>query len=111
MAATRAGRAMADLSGATPSRRAGPDRVTTGLLAVTAFLVVLAVLASNVRATPTRLTPHRVILVRRIYQTSIIDDRATARSIRGNSSVTQSVATSGSSAAPAVSTRASSTTP
>lgn len=102
---------MTDLPGATPSRRAGPDRVTTGLLAVTAFLVVLAVLASNVRLTPARVTPHRVILVRRIYQTSIIDDRATAKTIAANNSVTQSVATSGSSLAPAVSTRASSTTP
>ncbi len=83
-----------------PRRRgsaSGPDRVVVTLGSLTAFLIVLAVLAGQLRATPAHAPAHHVIVLRRIYRTTIVDDGGGAAT--GASSVTQSVSTSGSAAA------------
>jgi hypothetical protein len=90
---------------ATTRRRgvAGPDRLTVVLLTLASVLAVLALLAWQLRTSAAvRTSPARV--VRRVYQTTIVETVA-GPSQRNGSSVTQSVSSSGSSSAPA--TRAS----
>jgi hypothetical protein len=78
--------------------------VTVALLSLAAFLGLLALLAWQVQ--PATLIPaRRVALVRRIYQTTVIE---TVIGTRGGSTVTQSTSVSvGSYAAPPVTTRTS----
>jgi hypothetical protein len=85
-------------SAATLSRldrsRGRPDRVTVMLLTLAAFLAVFAVLAARLRMTPA-LAPSpspRVIVLRRVYRTTIVDDGRTDS--RGRAA-TVSVSTSG----------------
>ena len=90
---------------ATTRRRgvAGPDRLTVVLLTLASLLAVLALLAWQIRTSAAvRTSPARV--VRRVYQTTIVETVVGPRQ-RNGSSVTQSVSSSGSSSAPA--TRAS----
>ena len=90
---------------ATTRRRgvAGPDRLTVVLLTLASVLAVLALLAWQLRTSAAGHTrPANV--VRRVYQTTIVET-VVGPSQRNGSSVTQSVASSGSSSAPA--TRAS----
>ena len=90
---------------ATTRRRgvAGPDRLTVVLLTLASLLAVLALLAWQLRTSAAvRTSPPRV--VRRVYQTTIVETVVGPRQ-RNGSSVTQSVSSSGSSSAPA--TRAS----
>ena len=56
--------------------RRGPDRVTVTLLTLAAFLAVFAILAARLRATavPVPALPPRVVVLRRIYRTTIVDD-------------------------------------
>ncbi|MDQ2894588.1 MAG: hypothetical protein M3Y09_02900 [Actinomycetota bacterium] len=90
--------------------RFGPDRLTVAMLTVSAFLFVLAALGSQLQAAPVP-ARHRMIVVRRIYQTRVVvtikgQGGAPGRAAAG-SSVTQSVSSSGSAAAPAPTTRVS----
>lgn len=77
-------------------RRSGPDRITVMLLALTGFLAVLALLAAQLRAAaPAASAPApRVVVLRRIYRTTIVEDGLAAG--RGGAA-TVSVSTSGAS--------------
>lgn len=84
----------ASLPGRGPVRaRSGPDRVTVMLATLAVFLTVLSVLAGRLRtAAPVAVPAHHVLVVRRIYQTTIVDDRGSARRA---SAPSVSVSTSG----------------
>ncbi len=87
----------------------GPDRLTVAMLTVSAFLFVLALLAAQLRAAPAP-ARHRVVLIRRVYQTRVVETvvgQGPASAATGGSSVTQSVSSSGATAVPAPTTRAS----
>lgn len=82
--------------------RGGPDPLSIALFSLALFMVLLALLAHQLAAAPGK-TAHYT-LVRKIYRTRVIETIIGP----GPSSVSQSVASSGSlSAAPAVSTRTS----
>jgi hypothetical protein len=85
---------------------AGADGVTVMLLAVAAFLAILALLAWQVRSAPA-LPRHRVIVLRRVYETRVVETVIGAA--HGGSTVTQSVSSSApsSSASAAPTTRSS----
>jgi hypothetical protein len=89
--------------------RGGPDRLTVWLGALTAFLLVLALLAHGLRtASAPALTHHRVVLIRKIYRTTVVTAVVGGRG--GGTSVTQSSTASGSvpvTGAPAPVTRTS----
>lgn len=70
----------------------GPDRLTVMMLAVAAFLVVLALLASQFQASAAPVKP-RVIVMRRVYQTRVIETISGPG--RGGPPVSQSVSSSG----------------
>lgn len=54
--------------------RGGPDRVTVALFSLTAFLLVLALLGTQLsHAGSDRVAARRSILVRRIYRTTVIE--------------------------------------
>lgn len=72
------------------SAAAGPDGITVAFLTLAAFLAVLAVLAWQVRSTPRR-PAHRVVVLRRVYETRVVETVPG----RGASSVSQSVSSSG----------------
>ena len=78
-----------------PRAAAGPDRITVMLLTVTVFLVILAVLAWQMRSAPAR-PVHRMVVLRRVYETRVIETVVGAAGVAG--SVTQSVSSSGSAA-------------
>jgi hypothetical protein len=107
--------AMTDHAAALPrldrSRR-GPDRVTVMLLTLAAFLAVLAILAARLRATPAAAPAPspRVVVLRRVYRTTIVDDGGSDGRGRGT---TVSVSTSGAAAptAPTAPTTRASTHP
>ncbi len=82
--------------------RRGPDRVTVALLSLSAFLIVLALLGTQLSVAGSKDAPSRALLVRRIYRTTVIERvlPAGARAPAGGTSVTQSV--SGSGAEPAL---------
>ncbi|HET9104673.1 MAG TPA: hypothetical protein VFN55_15075 [Solirubrobacteraceae bacterium] len=84
------------------------DRVTVLLSGLCAFLLVLAVLATQLPATPAT-HPRRVLLVRRVYRTTVVETVVNAPGPTVSSGpVTQSVSSSGAAAAPpAPTTRAS----
>jgi hypothetical protein len=73
------------------SRKSGPDRLTVVVFTLAAFLGVLALLAWQFRATAA-VPGKRVVLVRRVYQTRVVETVPGS----GASSVTQSVSSSGS---------------
>jgi hypothetical protein len=98
---------MATVATTSPRRanEAGPDRLTVMLLTLTVFLVMVAVLAWQMRSAPPR-PVRRMVVLRRVYETRVIETVAGATG--GGSSVTQSVSSSGSaSAPPAATTRTS----
>ncbi len=86
-------------------RAGGPDGVTVTLLALAAFLAILAMLASQLRAAPAR-TSRRVVVVRRVYQTRVLETDVGGSG--GGSSVTQSVSSRATPSVAAVSTTRSS---
>ena len=51
----------------------GPDRLTVGLLSLTAFLLVLALLGTQVGGADGGHTQHRALLLRRIYRTTLVE--------------------------------------
>jgi hypothetical protein len=85
--------AMAAVTTTSRRRPTGPDRVTVMLLSLTVFLVILAVLAWQVRSAPAR-PGRRMVVVRRVYETRVVETVVGAPG--GGSSVTQSVSSSGS---------------
>ena len=89
-------------------KRFGPDRLTVALLTVSAFLLVFAMLATQLRAAPAP-AHHRVVLIRRIYETRVVQTQGGqgAAGAAGGNSVTQSVSSSGATTAAAPTTRAS----
>jgi len=70
--------------------------VTVILVSTAVFLGVLALLASQLRPTPTP-APRRVVVIRRIYRTTVVE---TIRGGGSGTSVSQSVSSSGSGAVP-----------
>ena len=78
-----------------PRAAAGPDRITVMLLTLTVFLVILAVLAWQMRSAPAR-PVHRMVVLRRVYETRVVETVVGAAGVAG--SVTQSVSSSGSAA-------------
>ncbi|HET8980093.1 MAG TPA: hypothetical protein VFN87_18215 [Solirubrobacteraceae bacterium] len=69
------------------------DRVTVALLSLAVFLTVLALLGAQLRSAAAHAPAHRVVVVRRIYRTTVIE---TVRGgAPGGPSVTQSVSSSG----------------
>lgn len=67
-----------------------PDRLTVILGATAAFLVVLALLVSQLHTVPTR---PRVVVVRRVYQTTVVETVLGRRG--GGTHVSQSTSSSG----------------
>jgi hypothetical protein len=89
-------------------RTSGPDRLTVWLVAGAAFLAVLALLAGQLRARTSRTAAAPVVVVRRIYETRIVETVPSAGGAAAGTSVSQSVSSSGAPAASApVSTRTS----
>lgn len=72
---------------------AGPDRASVMLLSAAAFLAVLALLAWQVRATPATTARQRIVIVRHVYQTTVVE---TIKGAGSGTSVSQSVSSSGS---------------
>jgi hypothetical protein len=74
--------------------RGGPDRVTVVLLTLATFLAVFAILAARLQVTPgpAPAPSPRVVVLRRVYRTTIVDDGRPGR--RGRAP-TVSVSTSG----------------
>lgn len=103
---------MTDLAVTVPRRarsRRGPDRVTVMLTTLAIFLVVFAVLATRLRATPAASSAPapRVVVLRRIYQTTVVSDGAPhGRAGRATVSVSTSGAASPTAAAPTTRTSA-----
>jgi hypothetical protein len=91
-----------------PGRRkaaSGPDRLTVLLLTLAVFLGVLALLASQLRATGSAAASRPVVVLRKVYETRVV---TTVPGAGGGTSVTQSVSSSGSPAmSSAPSTRSS----
>ncbi len=86
---------MSEQTLATPVRRArgGADRVTVALFSLAAFLLVLALLGTQLsRAGSNHAPARRSVLVRRIYKTTIVE-RVLPAGVggAGGTSVTQSV--------------------
>jgi hypothetical protein len=81
------------------SRRitSGPDRTSVMLLAIAAFLAVLALLAWQLRSTASKSPQRPAVLLRRIYETTVVE---TVRGGGSGTSVSQSVSSSGSSSVP-----------
>jgi hypothetical protein len=86
---------------------AGADRVTVFLITAALFLGVLAFLAFQLSATVAP-AAHRMVVVRRIYETRVVE---TIRGGGSGTSVSQSVSSSGSGALPAAPVTRSSTAP
>lgn len=86
------------------SAKRGGDAVTVGLVSIAGFLLVLALLGSQLRAASARTAP-RPVLVRKIYRTTV-DERVIGAVSRGPSS-TSSESSSGSAAAVPLATRTS----
>jgi hypothetical protein len=74
--------------------RGGPDRVTIMLLTLAAFLAVFAILAARLQVTPAPAPAPspRVVVLRRVYRTTIVDD---GRPYGRGRAATVSVSTSG----------------
>jgi uncharacterized membrane protein YgcG len=86
----------AAVSGRPTSRRhLGPDRLTVVLFTLAAFLTVLALLAWQMRSAGVHARP--VTVVRRVYQTTVVETIIGPSGGGGGSAVTQSVSSSGSS--------------
>ena len=74
----------------------GVDRVTVWLFSLTAFLLVLASLATQLPA-DTDHAKRPIVVVRKIYETTVVETVAGGSGATTGPSVTQSVSSSGSS--------------
>lgn len=92
---------MSEPAGGAPPRRRGIDRLTVALLALAAFLLVLAFLGTRLGAAARPAARPREVVLRRIYRTTVVERifPAGASGPAAGTSVSQSV--SGSTAAPA----------
>ncbi|HYM46277.1 MAG TPA: hypothetical protein VES65_09000 [Solirubrobacteraceae bacterium] len=86
------------------SARGGPDRITVALFSATAFLLVLALLGTQLsRGSSTRAAARTPVLIRRIYRTTVVERvLPTGSGGAGGRSVSQSVSGSSEPPAPAV---------
>ncbi len=102
MAMAAATEQAAEIGRPRPGRRAasGPDRLTVLLLTIAAFLAVLALLAGQLRVSSAGGPPHPVVVLRKVYETRVVETVRGKGGAAGGTSVTQSVSSSGS-AAPA----------
>jgi hypothetical protein len=92
----------------TPARRAaGPDRASVVLFSVAAFLGVLALLAWELRSAPATVARRHEVVLRRVYQTTVVET-VTGSTSGSGTSVSQSVSSSGSSSISPPTTRSSS---
>ena len=87
-----------------PRRSAGPDRVTVMMLSLATFLVIFAGLAWQLRSVAAG-PAHRVVLVRRVYETRVVE--TVVGRAGGSGSVSESVSSSVPAASPAPVTRSS----
>jgi hypothetical protein len=96
------------VAGAGPGRRvaSGPDRLTVVLMSLAGFLVMLALLASQLRPTAVPVH-HPVVVLRRVYQTTVVETVRGSGGGAGGTSVSQSVSSSGSVLPAAPTTRTS----
>lgn len=97
-AATAAAIMATDVSQARPRAGAGPDRLTVVLLTLAGFLAVLALLARQFPGAGAYHGSRPVPVLRKIYRTTVIETIEGSGGPSGTS-VSQSVAGSGSSAA------------
>ena len=97
------------MTDARPARRSGPDRISLGFFSLTAFLLVLALLGTQLQAPRPAAARPRPVIVRRVYVTTVVEKvPAGASAPSPRSTVTQSATPAPTSApAPAVVTRAS----
>ena len=72
--------------------RPGPDRISVMLFGLAAFLVLFALLATQLQAHTPRQPARPVLVLRRIYRTTIVE---TIPGPRSGTSVSQSVSSSG----------------
>ena len=82
-----------------PPRRArgGPDRITVALFSLTAFLLVLALLGTQLSRASSVRAVRTPVLLRRIYETTVVERVLPAGVGRGGAtSVSQSVSGSSS---------------
>jgi hypothetical protein len=83
--------AAATSPGPAKRRRVSPDRLTVALLSTTAFLLVLALLGSQLGSASRARVARRAIVIHRIYRTTVLERVLPGTSgARGASSVTQS---------------------
>ena len=91
---------MSDRDVVNPARgaRRGPDRMAVALFSLTAFLLVLALLGTQLSRASSARAPHRVpVVLRRIYETTVVERVLPAGVGRaGGTSVSQSVSGSSS---------------
>jgi hypothetical protein len=80
-------------------RASGPDRLTVLLLTIAAFLLVLALLASQIRAADKPVAARPVVVLRKVYETRYVESVPSTDAAGGGTSVTQSVSSSSSSPA------------
>lgn len=86
----------------------GPDRITVLLLTVAAFLGVLSLLARELEAKEPKRVVHPIVVIRKVYETRVIETVLGAPASGTGTSVSQSTSNSGPvSYAPAVATRSS----
>lgn len=71
------------------------DRLTIAMASLAAFLIVLALLATQLGHADTQHASARAVLVRRIYQTTVVERVPAASAARSSNSVTQSVSGTG----------------
>ena len=97
------------MTDARPAQRSGPDRTSLALFSLTAFLLVLALLGTQLRAPRPAVAMPRPVLVRRVYVTTVVEKvPAGVSAPPARSTVTQSATPAPVAApAPAVVTRAS----
>jgi hypothetical protein len=70
------------------------DRLSISLFSLAAFLAVLALLAGQIRAASEPSKPHPVVVMRKIYRTTVIETIKSGSGPTGTS-VSQSVSSSG----------------
>ena len=76
--------------------RSGPDRLTVALFATAGFLVLLALLAWQMSPSAAGGGQRPVIVIRRVYETRIVETIRRSAPGTGGTSVSQSVSSSGS---------------
>lgn len=75
------------------ARRSGPDRLSVALFSVTAFLLVLALLGTQLAAPRPVAAPPRPVVIRRVYVTTVVEKvPAGVSAPAAHSTVTQTTA-------------------